>query len=140
MTTPAISGVTYLKRGDGATPEIFTMIAEVGDIDGLALKRQMEDATSHSSAGWEEKKPTMKSGGQVKFPVNFVPSNATHSATAGIAYDWLNGTLHNYQMIYPDGTTWSFACYVAELNIKPAVKGILKADVVLDLTGPITLA
>lgn len=140
MTTAALASYpTLLKRGDAATPEVFTTIAEVGDIDGPTLKSQMEDATSHSSAGWEEKIPTIQSVGQIKFPVNFIPSNATHSYAAGLVKDWYNRTKRNFQLYYPDATTCTFSAYVAEVAMKNPVKGKLTADVTLDVTGAPTL-
>jgi len=141
MTSAALAGYsTVLKRGNAATPEVFTTVAEVGDIDGPTLKSQMEDATSHSSGGWEEKVPTIQSVGQIKFPVNFVPTNATHSYAAGLVLDWKNKTLRNFQMVWPDATTWTFSAYVAEVAMKGSVKGKLTADITLDVSGAPTLA
>ena len=132
---------TLLKRGDGATPEVFTAIAEVGDIAGPSLKSQMEDATNHgSTGGYTESMPTVKSMGQLKFPISFIPSNATHSAVAGMIYDWVNKTKRNYQMVFPDGTVWTLPVYVAEFSLKAPVKTLLVADVALEITGAPTLA
>lgn len=140
MTGALASYKTQFKRGNAATPEVFTLIAEAGDYDGPNLKTTMDDATTHSSNGWEEKKPTIKSVGQIKFPIAFISTDTTHSAGQGLVYDWANGTLHNYQMVFPDGVTWTFSCYVSELNFKGTVKGHETADVVLDVTGAPTLA
>jgi hypothetical protein len=143
MTEELAAFGTLLKRGNGATPEVFTSIAEVGDIDGPTLKAAMEDATNHgSTGGFEESLPTTLSMGQVKFPVNFIPTNTTHSYAAGLILDWKNKTKRNFQMVFPDGlsTTWAFSAYVEEVALKAPVKGILKADVTLTITGQPTLA
>lgn len=132
---------TLIKRGNGASPEVFTTIAEVGDIDGPTLKAQMEDVTNHSSSGgYEEKIPTTLSLGQIKFPVNFVPTGATHSSTTGIVADCKNRTKRNYQFVFPDtgATTYTFAVFVEEIAWKPSVKGVLRAEVTLSLTGPLS--
>jgi hypothetical protein len=132
---------TLLKRGNGGTPESFTTIANVGDIAGPTLKATMEDVTNHSSPGkFEETMPTTKSLGQIKFPVNFIPTNATHSYAAGLVKDWSDGTKRNFQMVFPDSTTWSFAAYVEEVSFKAPTKGLLAADVTLTITGQPTLA
>jgi hypothetical protein len=132
---------TLLKRGNGATPEVFTAIAEVGDIAGPQLKTQFEDATNHGSTnGFEESIPTTKSLGAITFPIGFIPSDATHSYSAGLVGDWYNKTKHNYQMVFPDSTTWTFACYVEQVSIKAPVKGQLGADITMRITGSPVLA
>jgi hypothetical protein len=132
---------TLIKRGNAATPEVFTAIGEVGDIDGPTLKASMEDATSHSSTGeFTETVPTLLDMGDIKFQLNFIPTDAGHGASAGMVYDWKNKVKHNYQMVFPDSTTWTFACYVAEMKFKAKVKGLLTADVTLTITGQPTLA
>lgn len=140
MTDPITAHGTLLKRGNGATPESFTTIASVGDIAGPQLKNQMEDATTHDSAGNSESFPTIRDYGQIKFPVNFVPTDGTHNYTAGIVHDWYNKHKWNYQIVFTDGTTWKFPCYVEQIDLKPTVKGILQADVTLRITGAATLA
>jgi hypothetical protein len=141
MTTGALAGyLTQLKRGDAATPENFTLIAEAGDIAGPELKTTMSDVTSHSSAGFLEQIPTIKQVGQIKFPVNFVPTNSTHSYAAGLVKDWNNETRRNFQMVWPDGTIWSFAAFVSGVAFKAPVKGPFTADVTVDVTGAPTLA
>jgi hypothetical protein len=141
MTSPALAAYsTQLKRGDAATPEVFTLIAEVGDIEGPTLSSNMEEVTSHSSGGTYESIPTIQTLGKIKFPVNFVPTNATHSYSAGLVKDWKNRTLRNFQMIWPDGTIWAFAAYVAEVAMKAGVKPALSADVTLEVEATYTLA
>lgn len=141
MTAGIAAFGTLLKRGNAATPEVFTTIAEVGDIAGPTLKTQLEDATNHGSSGsFEEKIPTVQSMGSIKFPVSFIPTNATHSYSAGIVLDWKNKTKRNFQMVFPDNTTWTFAAYVEQVDFKAPVKKVLTADITLTITGAPTLA
>ena len=144
MTDALSSFGTLIKIGDGATPtEGFTTIAELLDIDGVTLKSNTEDATNHSSPGsFEEKVVTTLSAGPVKLGINFIPTNATHSQSTGLIKDWKNKTKRNFQIVFPDSgaTTWSFAAYVTNVDIKAPVKGKLRADVTLDITGSPTLA
>lgn len=141
MTAGYSSFGTLLKLGDGGGPETFTTIAEVRDIQGPSLTLNTEDATNHSSAGgWEEKIATTLAGGQVKFECNFIPGHATHSQAAGFIKDLKNKTLRNFQLVFPSATTWTLAAYVASVEPKAPVKGILRADVTLEITGQPTLA
>ena len=139
MTTSGISAHgTLLKKGDGATPETFATIAEVGDIDGPTLKSVMEDFTTHGSGGNVEKKPVLFDGDTLKFPVQFVSSNATHDKTTGLVADRNNKTLRNFSVTFPDSSGFTFAAYVGEIKFKAPVKGKLTADVTLEITGAIT--
>lgn len=144
MTTAAISSFgTLLKIGDGATPEVFTTIAEVRDISGIDLELDTEEVTSHSSTdGWVEKIGTLLSMGPIKFGINWVPTGATHSFTTGLVKDMVNRTRRNFQLVLPNigATTWAFSAFVKAFSAKAPVKGELGADVTLDITGKPTLA
>ena len=45
---------TLLKLGDAGSPETFTTVAEITDLDGVDIKLDTDDATSHDSNFWEE--------------------------------------------------------------------------------------
>lgn len=143
MTTGLAAFGTLLKRGDGATPEVFTDIAEVLDIGGISLENGMADVTSHLSASrYEQSVPTTKKVGPVTFKLNFVPTTPTHSYTSGLIKDFDNQTLRNFTVTFPDagGTHWHFAAYVSKVDIAAPVKGILSGDVTLTISGAPTLA
>lgn len=136
--TPAYG--TFLKMGDGATPETFSTVAEVNDLDLPEIKANYEDVTNHDSAGWEESIPTLLSGGEVGFKVNWLPTHATQNETTGLLYATLNRVKKNWKIVLPNNVkTFSFAAYV---SVKPSakVKGALEADIKLKITGPVTVA
>ena len=127
--------------GDGATPEIFATIAEVKDIKGPKLKADVEDATSHDSTdGWKEFIPTLIEGGEVTFDIQFVPTGATHSYVAGLLKLYVDRTLRNFQLVFPDATTWVMPAFVTGFEPENTLKGISKADVTLQISGKPTLA
>lgn len=142
VSTAIASWGTLLKVGDGAAPiENFTTILQVQDLTPPAVTTLMEDATSHDSTeGWTETRPTNLEAGDITFGVLYVPTAATHDAGTGLIADQVAKTLRNFQLIYPDTTTWSFSAYVIKFAPKAPVKGLLKADVTLDVTGKPTLA
>ena len=141
MTQAISSFGTLLKIGDGATPvENFTTILQVQDITPPSPKMETDDATAHdSTSGWTEVKPTLLDGGEVKFGILWVTSNATHNATTGLLADLKNRTLRNFQLVFPSTATWAFAGYVTSFAPKAPVKGLLKADVTITVTGVPTL-
>lgn len=134
---------TLLKIGDGQASETFTTIAEVLDISGPNLTQRTSEVTSHSSTGgWAEFIGTILEGGEVTFRVNFVPTENTHDAGAGLVNDLENRTLRNFQLVFPDSgnTTWSFSALVTGFRPNEPVEGALTADVTLRISGQPTLA
>ncbi len=141
MTDALSSFGTFLKMGDGATPETFTTIAEVGDIDGPDMSLATEEVTHHGSTnGWDEFVGTILSGGEVGFPINFLPSDPTHDASTGLQADMRNRTKRNFQIVYPDpgGNGYQFGALVTGVKPKAPVKGKLSADIKLKISGPVT--
>lgn len=143
MTDGISSFGTYLKIGDGATPEAFTTIAEVLDIAGPDLSLDTEDATSHdSTGGWEEVIGTILRSGEVTFDVNYNPAGATHDASTGLIADMVARTRRNFQLVFPDSgnTTWAFTALVTSFAPAAPVAGVLRASLTLKPTGQPTLA
>lgn len=142
MTDAISSFGTFLKKGDGGSPtETFATIAEVGDIDGPDMSLDTEEVTSHDSAnGWAEFIGTILSGGEVSFPINFIPTDPTHNGSTGLQADMVNRTLRNFQLVYPDpgGNGFQFAALVTGFKPSGPVKGKLGADVTLKVSGPVT--
>ena len=133
---------TLLKAGNAASPEVFTTIANLGDIDGPELASNMEDVTSHdSTGGYEEALPDGVLGiGEISFEINYDPAAATHKNSAGgLIHAFANKTKRNYQLVYAGGGTWAFPAYVTKFTPKAPVRGVLKADVSIKPAGTQTL-
>ena len=142
MTSALAAYGVLLKVGDGETPEVFTAIAEVKDIDGPELEAEMKEVTSHDSPeGWREFIPMLLSGGEVSFDVNFIPTHATHGYSTGLVSDLVNRRKRNYQLAFPDAgtTTWQFEALVASVKAAGPVEDELGAEVTLQITGKPTL-
>lgn len=140
MTDAMSSFGTFLKKGDGGSPETFATIAEVGDIDGPDMSLETEEVTHHgSTGGWDEFVGTILSGGEVSFPINFLPSDPTHDAVTGVQADMVNRTKRNFQVVYPDagGNGFQFAALVTGFKPKAPVKGKLSAEIKLKISGPV---
>jgi len=139
MTSAVESMGIQLQRGNGASPESFTTIAEVKDISGPEITLDTLDVTTHSSSGhYEEVIPTILRSGEVTFDVNWVPADATHQ---GLITDRDNRTKRTFTMIMTDpGTaTWTFAAYVTKFAVAGPVVGVLGGSITLKITGQPTL-
>lgn len=134
---------TLLKMGDGGGPETFTTVAEVTDIGGPDMSMETVDITNHSSPGaWKEKAAGLLDAGKVPFTINFIPTGATHGNSAGLVYAFKNRLKKNWQLVFPDGssTTWAFPAFITKLSPKEPIDDKLSADIELEITGAPTLA
>ena len=134
---------TLLKLGNGGAPETFATIAEVSDLKPPQIHQEALEATSHDSTdGWKEFVGGLLDAGEVTLTVNFLPTHATHSYSAGLIKDAVNRTKRNFQLVFPDagGTTWTFAALVTAFEPNAPVDGLLTADVTLTISGKPTLA
>jgi predicted secreted protein len=130
-----------LRLGDGASPEVFTAVAKMKDLDGPGFSRESYDATTHDSADhYEESEPGIKSGGELSAAILYDPSNANHRALF-TAYESTEN--HNWQVVTPvAGTTgyWvmSFTGHIKDFKYKGPVKGLIEADMVIKISGKVT--
>jgi hypothetical protein len=150
---PAIN--TLLKMGNGASPEVFNTVANVGDITGLSMSAAVVPTTSHSSAvPWVTRITTLLDGGDITLPIYFIPSSGAasggiigHNDTAGIMKQFTDrgqttaGTPINWKLVFPDvaATTYAFTAFISKFTIKAPVAGVLTADITLSSTGQPTL-
>ena len=143
MTVAIAALGTLLKCGNGASPEVFTTIADVMSITGPTIAAEVVEVTSHSSPNaWREFIPTLLDPGEVSFDINFAPTEATQSQSTGVLRDLKNRTLRNMKLVFPDSgsTTWSYAGYFTKFESKEPTDGKVTAAVTIRLTGQPTLA
>lgn len=129
-----------LKKGDGASPEVFTAIAQIGDITGPDQKVDTIDTTTHNQANkYKAFIGGLMEGGDVKLPVFFDPANATHT---GLITTLEAGVLANYQLSLPvsPAVKWSFAGLITNLGHTYKMNGAVMADLTVKVSGKPTLA
>ena len=130
---------TLIKRGDGnGGSEAFTPVAEVDAINGMDLKMDTDEVTHMQSTGrWKEFIGTCLDAGEITLDVNFIPTNTTMSASAGLLSDMSNFVKRNFKMTV---TTWSFSALVVGFNMKAPHDKALSATFKLKITGAPVLA
>lgn len=115
-------------------------IGQIMDITGPQLTTDTDEITNHSSPDHtEEFIATIKRTGTVAFPLVFNPGDAEHAA---LYAEWLNRSLSDYVMTYPDetgtvdaGASWTFTAYCTGFENAAPVAGHLAANVTLRITG-----
>lgn len=129
---------TLLKRGDGASSEAFTTIAEVTNITGPGESLEVIDATHmESPSGYREYIPSLLDSGEVTFDLNFLPADSNQS---GLRTDLTGKTKRNFQLVFTDSgtTTYSFAGYVTSFEPSAQIDDKLSASCTIKVTGPVT--
>lgn len=147
MTDNATAALgTILAVGDGATPEVFTKVARVKDIDGPSMSRDTIDTTHQlSTGGVKEFLASLMDGGEVTFTVGYNPSAATHDQTTGLLKFMGETTVRNWKLVFPVAAVtgfWglTFTAVVTKFAPKAPVAGELTADITLKVAGNVTQA
>lgn len=138
MTTEArIGHGTLFKIGNGATPEVFTTVAEVTSITPPGMSRDAIDATHMESPdGWREFIGGLKDGGEVELGLNWVPG----SATTILLMAEIEAAAGNKQIVFPNGEIFSFAALCTGLSPEAPVDGKMEASATYKVSGKPTLA
>lgn len=139
VTGAKIGYGSLLKRGNGASPEVFTTIAEIRKVGEFGSERGLIDVTNLDSPDtFMEYILSMKDGVELAVEANFLPNNATQSPTAGIIKDHDDGTTRNFTLTLP-GTFGKFAFSALvrawKANVDP--NDALVATFTLKVTGAI---
>lgn len=126
---------TLLKKGNGASPEVFTTIAQIFNLGGPSLQQEELDVTDHSDDGWKTFIGGLKDGGEISGELHFDGTDATHDETTGLISELGGGTVKNYRIEFPDGTKVAFAGLVKSFEFGANVGDKLTASFALKLSG-----
>jgi hypothetical protein len=137
---------TGAGAGGTATPvaENFTTVAEVGDIKGPDRGREEEDVTTHDSPDdYDESIPTVKTSGEVGFPIHWVPVDPTHDDETGLYAAYEDGDNRNWRLVVPDYDSdpsyLAFTGWVKNMSNAMPVKGSLTADLSIKVVGGVQM-
>jgi hypothetical protein len=130
-----------LKVSD-ATLSVFTAVAEVHNIKGPKITTKMISVFNQTSPSkFDEMRPSKLDLGQVTIDINYIPTEVTHNAIAGLIYLQLNGFKRAFQITNPvDAVVWSWQGYVSGFEPTWPEEDKLTAAVTIDPDGPPTIA
>lgn len=119
MTTGAKSAYkTQIQISDGASPPVYTTIAEVKDIQGPSITVDTIDVTSHDSVdGFREFVAGMIDGAEVTLDCNLIADATQLDRLDGLMDRDPADNIRAYRIVFPDdsdtktatvsGTTWT---------------------------------
>lgn len=137
MTNAALGYGAKLKLGDGASPEVFSVIGEITDLQDSDTA-ELKEVTNHQSSGSRrEYIGGLIDGGEVTFTVNYDPDGATHDRSTGLQA-YLRQT-KNFQIEEPGNTTgYQFAAVITNVSKSYPVDDKMSMNVTIKKTGALT--
>lgn len=126
---------TLLQKGDGASPENFSTIAEVHDVDGFGFSLEQLEATHMESPnGYKEFVAGLKEGDEITVKGNLTVDNQSVLKT------WADAAVRsNWKIDFPGSalSTYTFAATPTGLHFGIAVDGILDYELGMKIAGAI---
>lgn len=125
-----------LRRGNGASPEVFTLIPRVLSIEGPGGTSDIKEVTSHSTTGrFKEKAAGLADPGSIRFSILYDPQDTTQQA---LRTDWKLGTFKNWQMVLTDAglTTYTFFGQLVNWSEHWPVDDYAKVDLEIVFAAP----
>ncbi len=127
-----------LGIGDAASPEVFTSIPEIGNIDGPGGTSNEIDVTDLSSTA-KEFILGLSDEGDITADLNLIPKQTQHAQLLTLKD---SGAETNFRLSFTDSppSTWTFGAYVKGLPVSNGVDNVTKGSLTLRVTGSITRA
>ena len=125
-----------LQLSDDASPEVFTTIAEVSDIQMATGQAAVIDITDLSSTA-KEKRMGLADEGQATFTCNYIPANTQHAALKAARSA---RTRKHFKLVYTDSpnSTDTFYGYVLSLPRNIGVDGVITSNVTIEIDGAVS--
>src|ERR1041385_6875809 len=137
MATQAFSAQgTKVKRGNGATVEVFTDIPDVKSIGGPTGSSDLLEATNLDSTA-KEYVLGLADSGEIRLGLDWDPTSVQQQ---GMFTDWQNRTRRNFRIIFSDtgAAQLDFAAFVQNYEVSGGANAIVEANITLKITGAIT--
>lgn len=132
---------TLLKIGDGASPEVFTAIANIASLSGPNITvNQIEVPVHNSGTGYIDKIAGLKDAGEISMDLNYDPNSTTHT---NLFSKMNSGSVDNYKVEIAASSpakTFTFAGIVTEMSHEFPVDGVATCSVTISISGAVTLA
>jgi len=130
---------TTIARGDGASPEVYTIIPQLTSINPIGQSRGLIDVTNLSSPAREYMK-ALEDGDEISVTAQYDPGDTVHAALRG---DMAAELPRNFRITLTDSppTTVTFSAHVTQWQIGDvAVDSVYSLNMTLKPTGALVFA
>lgn len=137
MTTAYLGYGAKIKMGDGASPETFATLGNLGDFEDSDTYEMVETTNHSSPSNRREYIAGLVDGAEISLPVNYDPNDATHDASTGVQSK--KGQTVNFRLEEPQNSTgYQFAAVVTGVTKAYPVADKMVMTITLKKTGAIT--
>jgi hypothetical protein len=135
MTAAVLGLGTALQVSDGASPEVYTTIAEVLSLSGPELTAEDIEVTNLDSTA-KEYISGVPDGGSASFELNWISSAQQET----LRDDVEAGTARNYKIVFSTSpnTTASFNARCTEFSMTSDPNTQIRASATLKISGSVT--
>lgn len=135
MTSAVLGLGTLLQVSNGASPQVFTTIAEVLNISGPSSSVEDIDVTNMDSTA-REYISGISDGGNVEFELNWIASAQQKTMRDDVEA----GTARNYKVVFSNSpaTIAAFNARVTACSFSAEPNSQIRANATLKISGSIT--
>ena len=131
----AISGVGTIIQKWSISSSAWVAIAEVMNITGPGMTRDLIEVTNlDSTGGWREFITGFRDGGNVVLSMNY-----TRAGLDEFFSDFESDTIQNYELVLPDGTSIEFEGFVQEFPLTIPTDSQITMETTIKVSGPPTV-
>jgi predicted secreted protein len=137
-TQAAIGYGTLLQYSNGASPPQWTTLAEVTNITGPGMSRELPDATHmESPGGWREFLGGLKDAGEITVECNHLPHHASQDASTGVLALFASGARTAWRIVFPVSpeVIWEMDAVVSAFEPSFPVEDKMGLSVTLKVSG-----
>lgn len=122
-----------MSRGDAASPEVFTGVADVVSISGPAITKDEIEVTALDSSA-KEFIGALDDPGELTMELNWNPQDSEH---VNLRADAEGSVVRNYQVVWSDvsNTQVDFAGEVMEFSLNTEPNDAVKGSVRIKISG-----
>lgn len=147
---PSITGYagtgTLLKFGNAASPEVFTTVSNIKELNGIKQTRTRLDSSTHNYAatqsGYDDFILGLKKGGSYNVKLVWDPNDATHgNAALAVRGLYEAGTKINMKVLLGNVSPVCSLTHVgaiSELGVEYPLDGLLMMDAKIEIAGAVT--
>lgn len=129
----AIGFGTFLQRGDGGGPEVFTTIGEVIEITPPNPSRDSVETTHTSNADrWRTFIPGLIDGGELSIEINYVPGS---TADDNMMTDLNSATVKNYKVLFASAESIIVPAFITGIEPGVPIDDRMTATVTFKVAG-----
>lgn len=133
-----VANGTTFSRGDGASPEVFTVLPGVVDFNGPQTSAPEVDATNLDSAA-REYLPGLRDNGTFDSTLHLDTQNSQHQYLLDNV--GVQTAVDNYRLTFPNSNgSATFAAFITSAPVTGSVDQIVTVQASFRITGAVTWA